>query len=273
MKKISNNEVQILELNILKEFDLICKKYNLGYYMIGGTMLGAIRHKGFIPWDDDIDIAMMREDYDKLLDLRNKGEISLEICNFQNDKSIEVVLSRVYIKNTYFQNKYLPKMNIHNEWYFDIFPLDNVPDDYKLAKKQEREIIFIRKIINLKLQNIKHEDKKFFLKKIFQTLLFLFPINFWLKKLDRIMKKYKNFETKMVCSMASGISYSKQSFDRDIYGSKTLYTFEEYSFYGVKEFDKYLSQLYGANYMIIPEKENRMRPHDIFLLENWENIK
>ena len=103
MKIISLRELQMMQLATMKEIHAFCATHQINYYIIGGTLLGAIRHKGFIPWDDDIDIAMMRKDYDRFVELfakeGNKEKYFLQ--NYSTEKNFQPALSRVCIKGTY----------------------------------------------------------------------------------------------------------------------------------------------------------------------------
>jgi len=120
-------KVQLTQLEILLEVDRICKKHNLTYLLWAGTMLGAIRHKGFIPWDDDIDIAMKRDDYEKFLEIC-KTELS-SIYFLQHHKTephYMLQYSKIRKNKTKYVHYSRRKLNIHHGIWIDIFPLDNV---------------------------------------------------------------------------------------------------------------------------------------------------
>ena len=92
----SLKEAQELMTTILKDIDSICRKNNINYWIESGTLLGAVRHKGFIPWDDDIDIGMLREDYNKFLEIANKElKDDVILCNFKNEKNVQYQWSKV----------------------------------------------------------------------------------------------------------------------------------------------------------------------------------
>lgn len=135
-----------VELDLLAEFDRVCKKHNLHYLAVGGTLLGAARHKGYIPWDDDIDLAMFRDDYDILCKV-GPQEFSYPYC-FQTP--YVPVEERPFLSDMFrirnsgttaidsMQKKYSPNSN--QGIFIDVFPLDNVPDDDRLKKKQLQRI-------------------------------------------------------------------------------------------------------------------------------------
>lgn len=128
-----NKKVQQCETEILKVIDSICRKYRLRYFAIGGTALGAMRHEGFIPWDDDIDIGMPRKDYERLLKiLPDELPDGYHIQNFFTEPNTPFYFTKIRKDNTLFVEYYLKDYDIHHGIFVDIFPFDNVPRNPKI---------------------------------------------------------------------------------------------------------------------------------------------
>ena len=142
---MEQKELKKLQLTQLKIMDLIhefCVKNDIKYYMIGGTLLGSVRHKGFIPWDLDIDIAMLRTDYDKFKKISHQLPACLEYHYYGNFKKYSRPHCEVALKNTMIHarsDKY-NKKTYYNGIFIDIFPLDYLPSDNKNLIKQEQQI-------------------------------------------------------------------------------------------------------------------------------------
>lgn len=138
-------EVWAIELDLLNEIIRVCVKYDIRYYAIGGTLLGAIRHEGFIPWDDDIDIAMSREDYDKLCLVAQKEICEPYFCQtIQSDYGSRPFIRVRNSQTTGIQRQEVGSKVPYNQGIFiDIFPWDNIPEDkllrYKYVKNASRK--------------------------------------------------------------------------------------------------------------------------------------
>ena len=146
-KKLSISEVKEIELGLLLKFDQICQRHGLTYYLCGGTLLGAIHHKGFIPWDDDIDVLMPRGDFEKLLELektQDSTEIE-QIVSWKSGKSIYPFIKLINT-NTVLKEKYLSEEFTTGVW-IDIFPFDGMPDDDRLIAKKFKKIKFYKTIL------------------------------------------------------------------------------------------------------------------------------
>lgn len=128
--------LQLVEYDILKKFDAMCRKYDLEYYSVFGTLLGAVRHKGIIPWDDDIDIAMPRKDYNRLMELVPKefGE-GYSFLDASVDPRYPFVTGRIMKKGTEFRMLSMKNLPMELGMFLDIFPVDNLPDDEKARKR------------------------------------------------------------------------------------------------------------------------------------------
>jgi len=128
--------LQNIEYEILQEIVRICEKNNLSYFLIGGTLLGAVRHKGFIPWDDDLDIAIPRKDYEKFLKIcqtQLNSDYFLH-CN-KTDPDYWLPFAKVRKKNTLFDEKSITSIETHKGIYNDVFPLDNAKKTTKYYSK------------------------------------------------------------------------------------------------------------------------------------------
>lgn len=270
MREITLFDIQQIQLNIVKDVDRICKKYNIKYYLISGSCLGAIRHKGFIPWDDDIDIAMMREDYDFFLSLFDK-EFNTNLYFLQNENiEHEFVwpLSRIVVKNTFLDIPSKAHIKINQGMFLDIFPLDNIPDSEKLRKKQEIRIKTITKLINRKVYRKSKSAYKNYVKYIISILLSPIPLVFLKKIRKKIIVEYNKFSTACVCNMASQYGYQKQIMPREVYGCPKLMPFNGLMLPFPERPKEYLSRLFGEDYMQIPPLHKRRKPAPVYLLED-----
>lgn len=145
------------------ELDRICKAYDIKYTLAYGTLIGAIRHRGFIPWDDDIDVFMLREDLLKLREIC-KTELNERFFyqNHETDKEYYYLFDKIRLNGTIFKETYLSKYNIHHGVYLDIFPVDKLPDDLREIKKQYRRYRIYRTVLNSKylVLNARHGKKE-----------------------------------------------------------------------------------------------------------------
>lgn len=268
-KRMPLREYQFFLLDKMKEIHSFCNKYSIKYYIIAGSLLGAIRHKGFIPWDDDIDIAMMREDYDKFLKLAPQYLDSniFFIQNAESDIEFWYPLTRICIKNTFLDFPCEAHLRSCKNAYIDVFPLDNVPEDGQLQIKQEKRIKKLIGLAHKKCYSILPQNPpiQVFLKRFVATSLSLYSLRSIESKIQREMSKYRNINTTCVCSMASHYSYKKQTMPKEYYGIPVLYQFENTEFYGPAKAHDYLLHLYGSNYMEVPEKKDRRVSTDVYV--------
>ncbi len=261
-------DLQLLLLDSMKEIHSFLVQNSITYYIIAGTFLGSIRHGGFIPWDDDIDIAMMREDYEKFTKIapQQLNPQKYFIQNSKSDVDFWYPLSRICIKDTFLD--YAPESHLHycKNVYIDVFPLDNVPEDLVCQNMQEKRLKRLIRLAHYKYYSILPHNNSFqiFLKWLISKTLSFYPLRSVEDKIQKEMTRFKDMDTKCVCSMASHYSYKKQTMPRDYYAPPRLYKFEDTELYGPSKAEEYLSQLYGDHYMSIPEKDKRRKPTPVY---------
>lgn len=267
MEEITDNikEVQKISLDILKYIDKVCKENNIKYSICGGTLLGAIRHKGFIPWDDDIDIFMLRQDYDKFLKIMDenaKTNQKYKALHFSNNcpnyfyRFTKVVdLDTVLTESTFITPK---DMGV----FVDIFPLDDIDmsNIKKIIKKNKRLAILLgisaNKKAGIKTDGIAKKIAKFIIS------FYAKPMGWkhWTQKSEKLATSFNNkgYDHIHAFSGAYGI---KDIFEKSMFDELVEVEFEKNKFPAIKEWDKYLKQLYG-NYMQLPPKEKQITHHD-----------
>lgn len=267
-------KVQKIQLFMMGQIHDVCEKYGIKYYLIGGSALGAVRHKGIIPWDIDIDIAMMRENYDKFVeDVCKYLPVFLE-CNYwkktNNYKPPHAVISlkdSVITLTDHYLNADLPVSSIS----IDLFPIDYCPETTKLQEKQANKIKHLKSLKGRKLGRVKAGEKgiKVFTKQVVRLLLSPISIRTINKLLDKEMRRYDNGCNKQfVCSMASHYSYSKQCMPYDIYGKPILLVFENQQFYVPNQVHEYLKRIYG-DYNKLPSEEEKLVQINYFSDASW----
>lgn len=255
IKKLQN---KLLE--ILKAFHEFCEINNLKYYITSGTLLGAIRHKGFIPWDDDIDVAMPDDDYRKLISIASKMEI-YEI----KERSIDSMFRTYGFMKMYDpRTTYIESMREHKEVrgvYIDIFPLNGFGNSYKKAVKSVSKIMFLKKLAYV---NIGGHNRGNFIKSVYSYFIGKINIERIFNKMEKIAYKNKFISSEYVGN-AYGVYGAKELFNISTIGEPTLYEFEGFKFYGVEDYDAYLTSVYG-DYMKLPKEEDRKK-HSIYFCD------
>src|SRR5574344_689373 len=254
MEKIDIDECHQILLDVAKDFHKICVKNGIPYYMLGGTMLGAIRHKGFIPWDDDMDFGIPRVFFDDFLEvckkqLDKKYKLNTEKnTNYLCSEIIKISDTRTIIESNWTADGLEDCIGIN----IDIFPLDNIKIN-SYNREIYRAFRFIYQINGYKRYNLENRS---FLKRIIARCIKAIPcIND--KNTSRISKQ-------ILKVMMIGDSYAnlygawgiKEWIPKDVFGNPTLYTFENTQFYGVTNYDAYLKNLYN-NYMELPHANKR----------------
>ncbi|MGX7070667.1 LicD family protein [Gemella bergeri] len=268
------NTLQKEILDIFSQLLLIFDNMNITYYIQGGTMLGAVRHQGFIPWDDDIDIAIPREQYKYFLNNveRYLGK-NLELRVYDDNSDHHYYFSRIVNKNHQVKRLGSKDNRIENVW-VDIFPLDGMP-----SGRIKREIHKGRLLVNrllyhiscLEKVNTKRPDRSFLEKVIIKAASVIpvgkyFNTNNQLIKLDKLLTKYPYEKSDWVINFMGQTSYKfNELFPKKIYSSCEEYNFENLKVIGPKEYDIYLRTLYG-DYMKLPKEKDR-NAHKTIIVE------
>ena len=265
MKKMSLQEVQQVGLEILKEVHHFCEEHGINYSLYGGTMIGAIRHKGFIPWDDDIDIAMPRPDYERFLATyySQKG-----YRLFASGKDSYIAFSRVCeMEKTYALNNILPWTNQTTGIWIDIFPLDGAPDNLEeglrclsiLRKHWKRSCYARGAMASLSSSRGAINKLKTFLKKLVYNDVFISPQRV-VANYNRIAMQIKWAETRHFWNCAYLRYGMKEYQDINDYTSTILVPFEDSFFRVCNGYDHLMRMKYG-DYMEWPSEEKRKSNH------------
>ncbi len=268
LEKLHNEEIQILD-----EIVKVCKNNNLTYFLIGGTLLGAIRHNGFIPWDDDLDIAMPRKDYEKFLKIANSQLSSkYRLEYFKNIKKSYNTFAKVKNINTIYEEKKLKDYDGSKGMWVDIFPLDYSNRDNGLWWELKGKIIYYMKCMaDIKYGNY---ERKNFIKGIAKDFIYYcIPTKIIMNCLNLIMKSNKNEKSKYFINYGSKYGIKRQTHLKEKYLPSIQKEFEGKKYDVPNDFDYVLTKIYGKDYMQLPPMEKRITHNPIKIkFENEEEI-
>ncbi|MBR4159836.1 MAG: LicD family protein [Spirochaetia bacterium] len=253
------HKIQFLELKILKEIKRICTKYDIKYFLTGGTLIGTVRHKGFIPWDDDIDIAMLREDYDKFIDVcpQELGE-ELMICNLHYDKSVGISHSKIVLKNTVFRSVQQRVSGQENGFFVDVLPYDNVPSKKFLATIYFRLFNFMLVLYSKKLGYMNGTTPlRRFVASMMKICFFWVPKEWLRKKILNYPYRLNKKETKYKAYLSGRYGAPREFRSTYLFDGYTELPFEDDKFMVLKEYHAFLTELFG-DYMKLPPVEQRV---------------
>lgn len=256
--------LQLVELEIMKIFVNICERHQLRYIMIGGTMLGAIRHKGFIPWDDDIDVGMPRADYEKFLQIvRAELPADYDFLNYKQNPEYLRYFSRIVDTRVKVTNASYTDTLVEHAW-IDIFPLDGMPKRriaqlahfwHMTAWKFFYHASCFDQLVNLNRAG----------RPLYQKVLIKFmQVTKIGSRLDtrKLMGRIEKLLTKYSCDDCDyGISLFgaymlREIMPKSVVGTGALYPFEDSAFVGPADYDRFLTLLYG-DYMTPPTDKNK----------------
>lgn len=269
----SADELRILQnelLSILKEIDQICKRNNIKYFAVGGTLLGAVRHHGFIPWDDDIDIGMLRSDYNKFI-LIAKKELpnNYFVLNFDENNHFPASFTKVCKKNTTFVEYETRKLKYPHCLFVDIMPYDKTFDDNgKRIKHLKKGKIYHQLFKSRMLWGVSslssEKQKKIgkVVRPILHILLSPFPKRFIYNKMIYNMSKYND-----LIGEEHIVFWSEERFANSTkcYFPLVTVLFEDIEMPIPNNYDVILKKQYG-NYMELPPKEKRVS-HSPYILK------
>lgn len=264
--------IQSIELKMLLEFDSLCKKYNISYTLAGGTMIGAVRHKGFIPWDDDVDVYVLRDDFNRIRKIFPKELAGTKIFyqSHQTDKNYYYQFDKLRMNGTIFKETFLENHKINHGVFIDIFPIDYVPNNPILRMIQYIEYRSIRLILMCKYININARKG---IKKYLATIIRLI---FWWTNLDKLYAKgekiaQKYLDIKDKCQYVRNLNSVGSDGTKETYLIEDLkktqkIEFESYLLSISTNYDQMLRKIYN-DYMKLPPKDERKTRHNLEKLE------
>ena len=260
LDSITLRKLQLTELEMMIEVDRICRKHNINYSLDGGTLLGAVRHNGFIPWDDDADIMMSREEYNKFYEVC-KTELNQEkyfLQEFRTDLEYRWGYSKMRKNGTVFLRKGQEHIKCHTGVCIDIFIFDKVPNNYISRRVHWISCFIIRKGL---YSIVGKKSVTNLVEKILYNALAVLPREFWVCWLFILINKEKNKNRELISHLTypnrKRIRYGLSSNYYNEYAEKE---FEGHQFKVIKEYDKYLKELFDDYMKLPPEDKRKVHP-------------
>ncbi len=244
------------------EIDRICKSHGIQYFLIYGSVLGAVRHQGFIPWDDDIDIALRREEFIKFIKVCHKElSPSMFLQYWKTEPNAMVPFVRICLNNTTFTDETTKHLHVHQGIYIDVNPLDGIPESRILMLLQRKTLRFLRIIFELKCINVKSPQlRNRLLTRFVRPLIPLQQIN---RLYNWIASRKSSYHSKILTNMFQVINPKVEILDQAWFQKATYLSFEGHELPMPHDYDAYLKRIYG-DYWVVPPPEKR-RKHANFV--------
>lgn len=252
-----------IQLDMLREFIRVCNALNLKYYLLGGTLLGAVRHQGFIPWDDDIDVGMPRKDYE--IFVKKAQEFladNLFLQNIHTDKAFPANFSKIRNNDTTYVELSMKDCKMNHGVFIDVFPLDYFPDDEKERNKIRRK----NRLLYLRISSCFNlpQSKRLEIRIARIVLKVIFPSLRWALRLRENL--FKSVPASGFLANYCGAWGEREIVPKEWYAEGVELTFEGLNVIAPKEYDKWLTQVYG-DYMQLPPKEKRVGHHYVEVID------
>ena len=261
MKELTLPEIKAIELEILKEFHKFCVENNIRYFISHGTLLGTIRYKGFIPWDDDIDVLVPREDYNRLLTLFKDNE-QYRLLHFEKDERFLFPYAKLCDMTTLKVEKE-QEADLHLGLDMDIFPLDAWDNDLKKARVEVKRQS--RAMFGLGLAKSDKATSASFLKRLVKRVLMVFHkmrgSKYYVRKIMKEAIKHPYEGSKYLGGKAWNVYGYRDILPAEVFDHPIDVEFEGYKFWAPVGYDAFLTSLYG-DYLPEPPPERRKTHHN-----------
>ena len=256
--KLSDEEIKklrLIELEMLIEVDRICEKNGISYSLDGGTLLGAVRHQGFIPWDDDLDVTFKHEEYEKFFVACQKDLDTSRFFfqDFRTDKNYRWGYGKLRRLDTEYIKKGQEHLKQKTGVCIDVFDYQYLPDDVKEKKHYQRKMFCIRKIAYSSIG--KYAENTLFMR-LWYTILSIIPMQIIHKIRMKELAKNNKINSAKLSNEMFPTARTKNGVDSTIYDEYCKLEFEGMKFNCFKKYDEYLKILYG-DYMTLPPIEKR----------------
>lgn len=273
MKELSLKELQKMGLDILINVDSFCESNHIKYSIAYGTLIGAIRHKGFIPWDDDVDIIMPRPDYERFC--ASFVSDKYKVSSFDNDSNCRMTFARVYDDNNTIVKSYVPWNKQQHGGWIDVFPVDGVEDDFEEYTKRFSKISRLFRRVQFgrsalcKLST--YFDLKTNLKILIKKILFLNGLTLP-RLINSVIMQSKSIEygATQHWGLVAFDSYGTKDYhDIKLFDEVVNVDFEQHQVKALKGYDEYLRRLYGE-YMQLPPEDKRVPKQTHYMHVFWK---
>lgn len=255
---------------LLEEVKRICKKHELNYFAIAGTLLGAVRHKGAIPWDDDMDLGLLRPDYDQFIECA-KAELGKHVLMqcFETDSEYGLPFAKLMLRDTVMVERAAASNHANKGIYIDIFPLDNAPEDVELQKKHDGKTYFLKRLLLAK-QGYKvykpGETKKKLVYTALSALAAFQSAKSIKAKLDAAIQAYNSQPSSRIVNIGGAYGYQKEMLQRCWFDGTVELPFENTVISAPAGYIDYLTYFYG-DYMTPPPENKRGDRHSVVELD------
>ncbi|MCI8515617.1 MAG: LicD family protein [Hungatella sp.] len=262
LKKIWKTELQILQ-----EIIRVCNKYHLRLTMWAGSMLGGVRHQGFIPWDDDLDVALLREDYEKLVEVADKEfKKPLFFQTALTDSKFFFGYARLRNSETTGMITWNQSSDYNNGIYVDIYVLDGYDDKKANLRRQLQKRDFISQFLNTYYADDTYQSRKpAMVTKLFQSIAHVHPYEYWNKRYTNIITEYNDTATRVSLMTHEEKDIKKYWCSKSDFNEIIKLPFENMEVPILKNYDKILRNFYG-NYMEFPPVELRGAWHENLII-------
>lgn len=268
MENLDIEYIHEMELSILHKIDDLCKRHNIKYFLIGGTLIGAVRHKGFIPWDDDLDIAMFRNDYETFIKIAKKEFCGpYQLIDFRDDVKYPRTFAKVFRTDTKYCSKYYRELYKETGIWIDIFPIDLInAKNIEEAKQKARKRMSWATILAIVDENRNKQDCRLSIK---MKLLCKFMKIFSVITIRNLMVKIYTIDNKKKCKYITnyGRGVRTQTMSIDCFVPGKYLDFEGQKILAPEKYDEVLTNSYG-DYMRLPNVEERVPKHDLVRKNN-----